>query len=103
MSCGSVSVVLMQLTPLVSLRSTNTWSPPHARYKNEKYRNQPLSITEYEPGFSSIAFKEARVVSTFSYFCKEARTTLQRYRARNASELSSQTTPASTQERRCYL
>ena len=48
--------------------STSTWSPPHARYRNEKYRNQPLSITDYEPGFSSIAFKEARVVSIHFFF-----------------------------------
>jgi hypothetical protein len=37
-----------------------SWSPPHARYRNEVYRNQPRSIVDYEPGYSSIAFKEGR-------------------------------------------
>ena len=40
------------------------WSPPHVRSKIEVYRNQPRSIVDYEPGFSSIAFQESKVVST---------------------------------------
>ena len=36
----------------------------HARSRLEIYKNQPRSITEYEPGFSSIAFKEAKTVSS---------------------------------------
>lgn len=37
------------------------WSPPHVRSKIEIYRNQPRSIVDYEPGFSSIAFQESKV------------------------------------------
>ncbi|CAH1795503.1 unnamed protein product, partial [Owenia fusiformis] len=38
----------------------SSWAPPHARSKLEVYKNQPRSIVDYEPGFSSIAFKEAK-------------------------------------------
>ncbi|XP_056019297.1 uncharacterized protein LOC125671809 isoform X32 [Ostrea edulis] len=37
------------------------WSPPHVRSRIEVYRNQPRSIVDYEPGFSSIAFQETKV------------------------------------------
>lgn len=36
------------------------WSPPSVRSKIEVYRNQPRSIVDYEPGFSSIAFQESK-------------------------------------------
>lgn len=36
------------------------WNPPNARSTVEKYRCQPRSIVDYEPGFSSIAFQEAK-------------------------------------------
>ncbi|XP_060066917.1 uncharacterized protein LOC132547177 isoform X3 [Ylistrum balloti] len=36
------------------------WSPPNVRSKIEVYRNQPRSIVDYEPGFSSIAFQESK-------------------------------------------
>ncbi|KAK3090212.1 hypothetical protein FSP39_010097 [Pinctada imbricata] len=36
------------------------WSPPHVRSKIEIYRNQPRSIIDYEPGFSSLAFQERK-------------------------------------------
>jgi len=39
----------------------NSWSPPHAKYRDEKYKVQPNSIVDYEPGRSSIALREARV------------------------------------------
>ncbi|XP_069125566.1 uncharacterized protein [Argopecten irradians] len=39
------------------------WSPPSVRSKIEVYRNQPRSIVDYEPGFSSIAFQESKSVS----------------------------------------
>lgn len=39
------------------------WSPPSVRSKIEVYRNQPRSIIDYEPGFSSIAFQESKSVS----------------------------------------
>ncbi|XP_033746573.1 uncharacterized protein LOC117331777 isoform X4 [Pecten maximus] len=39
------------------------WSPPSVRSKIEVYRNQPRSIVDYEPGFSSIAFQESKTVS----------------------------------------
>lgn len=42
--------------------SNSEWSPPHVRSKIEIYRNQPRSIVDYEPGFSSIAFQESKVV-----------------------------------------
>ena len=48
----------------------SSWSPPHAKYRPDVYRNQPRSITDYEPGFSSIAFREARTVS-FRSLCYE--------------------------------
>ncbi|KAL8600635.1 hypothetical protein ACOMHN_030291 [Nucella lapillus] len=41
------------------------WSPASVRSKIEVYRNQPRSIMDYEPGFSSIAFREAKTVSVF--------------------------------------
>ncbi|XP_056019271.1 uncharacterized protein LOC125671809 isoform X8 [Ostrea edulis] len=40
------------------------WSPPHVRSRIEVYRNQPRSIVDYEPGFSSIAFQETKVSTT---------------------------------------
>ncbi|GFO23492.1 sorbin and sh3 domain-containing protein 2 [Plakobranchus ocellatus] len=36
------------------------WNPPNVRSKIEVYRCQPRSIMDYEPGFSSIAFREAK-------------------------------------------
>ncbi|XP_067672537.1 sorbin and SH3 domain-containing protein 1-like isoform X5 [Haliotis asinina] len=36
------------------------WTPTHARSSIEVYRNQPRSIMDYEPGFSSIALREAK-------------------------------------------
>ncbi|KAJ8318284.1 hypothetical protein KUTeg_003375 [Tegillarca granosa] len=39
------------------------WSPPSVRSKIEVYRNQPRSIIDYEPGFSSIAFQETKTSS----------------------------------------
>ncbi|XP_052767527.1 serine/arginine repetitive matrix protein 2-like isoform X6 [Mya arenaria] len=36
------------------------WSPPSARASLDVYRNQPRSIVDYEPGFSSIAFRESK-------------------------------------------
>jgi hypothetical protein len=35
--------------------------PPHAKYRPQKYKNQPMKIEDYEPGFhSSIAQKQAK-------------------------------------------
>ncbi|XP_071132505.1 sorbin and SH3 domain-containing protein 1 homolog isoform X42 [Mytilus edulis] len=39
---------------------TFEWNPPNARSTVEKYRCQPRSIVDYEPGFSSLAFQEAK-------------------------------------------
>jgi len=37
----------------------------HYRYRDHRYKNQPLKIEDYEPGFhSSIAHKQAKTVST---------------------------------------
>ncbi|XP_052235392.1 uncharacterized protein LOC127847484 isoform X10 [Dreissena polymorpha] len=36
------------------------WSPANARSTHDVYRNQPRSIIDYEPGFSSIAFRESK-------------------------------------------
>ncbi|XP_048256892.1 serine/arginine repetitive matrix protein 2-like isoform X8 [Haliotis rufescens] len=36
------------------------WTPTHAKSSIEVYRNQPRSIMDYEPGFSSIALREAK-------------------------------------------
>ncbi|CAL1541904.1 unnamed protein product, partial [Lymnaea stagnalis] len=38
----------------------NPWAPSNARAKIEVYRCQPRSIMDYEPGFSSIAFREQK-------------------------------------------
>nr|XP_034313652.1 uncharacterized protein LOC105332198 isoform X43 [Crassostrea gigas] len=43
------------------IKYLDEWSPPHVRSKIEIYRNQPRSIIDYEPGFSSIAFQESKV------------------------------------------
>ena len=43
--------------------SSSHWVPPSVRSKIEVYRNQPRSIVDYEPGFSSIAIREAKTVS----------------------------------------
>ncbi|XP_065921672.1 sorbin and SH3 domain-containing protein 1 isoform X31 [Magallana gigas] len=43
------------------IKYLDEWSPPHVRSKIEIYRNQPRSIVDYEPGFSSIAFQESKV------------------------------------------
>ncbi|CAC5369196.1 unnamed protein product [Mytilus coruscus] len=42
------------------LNYLDEWNPPNARSTVEKYRCQPRSIVDYEPGFSSIAFQEAK-------------------------------------------
>ncbi|XP_061181927.1 uncharacterized protein LOC133190361 isoform X4 [Saccostrea echinata] len=46
------------------IKYLDEWSPPHVRSKIEVYRNQPRSIVDYEPGFSSIAFQESKVSTT---------------------------------------
>lgn len=51
--------------------SNSEWSPPHVRSKIEIYRNQPRSIVDYEPGFSSIAFQESKVVCKQIFFNKK--------------------------------
>ncbi|XP_013416125.1 sorbin and SH3 domain-containing protein 1-like isoform X3 [Lingula anatina] len=43
----------------------SSWSPPSARNRIEVYKNQPRKIEEYEPGFSSIAFRQAKVSPYF--------------------------------------
>ncbi|WAQ96535.1 SRBS1-like protein [Mya arenaria] len=40
------------------------WSPPSARASLDVYRNQPRSIVDYEPGFSSIAFRESKTAGS---------------------------------------
>ncbi|XP_078318292.1 uncharacterized protein LOC111118302 isoform X11 [Crassostrea virginica] len=45
------------------IKYLDEWSPPHVRSKIEVYRNQPRSIVDYEPGFSSIAFQESKVTT----------------------------------------
>ena len=47
--------------------SSYAWTPASVRSKIEVYRNQPRSIVDYEPGFSSIAIREAKTVSTGSF------------------------------------
>ncbi|XP_076073812.1 uncharacterized protein LOC143045293 isoform X13 [Mytilus galloprovincialis] len=42
------------------LNYLDEWNPPNARSTVEKYRCQPRSIVDYEPGFSSLAFQEAK-------------------------------------------
>ncbi|XP_053392586.1 sorbin and SH3 domain-containing protein 1-like isoform X6 [Mercenaria mercenaria] len=42
------------------IKYLDEWSPPSARSTLEVYRNQPRSIVDYEPGFSSIAFRESK-------------------------------------------
>ncbi|KAK2160622.1 hypothetical protein LSH36_129g05063 [Paralvinella palmiformis] len=37
-----------------------SYTLPHARYHDTKYKVQPMSIENYEPGFSSIAFRERK-------------------------------------------
>ncbi|KAH9502327.1 hypothetical protein Btru_073469, partial [Bulinus truncatus] len=38
----------------------NPWAPSNVTSRVERYRCQPRSIMDYEPGFSSIAFREQR-------------------------------------------
>lgn len=40
--------------------SSSNWVPASVRSRIEVYRNQPRSIMDYEPGFSSIALHEAK-------------------------------------------
>ena len=49
-----------------------SWTPPHARYTEERYKNQPKSISDYEPGRSSIAMKQpaTKAVSTTFETCR---------------------------------
>ena len=49
-----------------------SWTPPHARYTEERYKNQPKSISDYEPGRSSIAMKQpaTKAVSTTFVTCR---------------------------------
>lgn len=56
--------------------SNSEWSPPHVRSKIEIYRNQPRSIVDYEPGFSSIAFQESKVVCKQIFFNKKNKQTI---------------------------
>ncbi|XP_060598250.1 uncharacterized protein LOC132752021 isoform X18 [Ruditapes philippinarum] len=42
------------------IKYLDEWSPASARSTLEVYRNQPRSIVDYEPGFSSIAFRESK-------------------------------------------
>lgn len=56
--------------------SNSEWSPPHVRSKIEIYRNQPRSIVDYEPGFSSIAFQESKVVCKQIFFNKKKKPNL---------------------------
>jgi len=42
--------------------------PSHYRYTVHRYKNQPLKIEDYEPGFhSSIAQNQAKTVSTTNF------------------------------------
>eukprot|EP00106_Octopus_bimaculoides_P002732 XP_014770174.1 PREDICTED: sorbin and SH3 domain-containing protein 1-like isoform X12 [Octopus bimaculoides] len=43
------------------------WSPPDARSNLSTYKIQPRSIVDYEPGCSSIAFKESKPIRPLSY------------------------------------
>ncbi|XP_029637202.1 sorbin and SH3 domain-containing protein 1 isoform X8 [Octopus sinensis] len=43
------------------------WSPPDARANLSIYKIQPRSIVDYEPGCSSIAFKESKPIRPLSY------------------------------------
>uniref|UniRef100_A0A0B7A9T0 Sorbin and SH3 domain-containing protein 1 n=1 Tax=Arion vulgaris TaxID=1028688 RepID=A0A0B7A9T0_9EUPU len=40
--------------------SFSVWEPPSVKSKIEVYRCQPRSILEYEPGYSSISYRESR-------------------------------------------
>ncbi|KAL3877383.1 hypothetical protein ACJMK2_035100 [Sinanodonta woodiana] len=42
------------------IKYLDEWEPPSVRSKVEVYRNQPRSIVDYEPGFSSLAFRETK-------------------------------------------
>ncbi|KAK3610684.1 hypothetical protein CHS0354_028075 [Potamilus streckersoni] len=42
------------------IKYLDEWEPPSVRSKVEIYRNQPRSIVDYEPGFSSLAFRETK-------------------------------------------
>ncbi|XP_050393870.1 uncharacterized protein LOC126811885 [Patella vulgata] len=44
-------------------RRLYNYPPPQVRSKIEVYRNQPRSIMDYEPGFSSLAFQEVKTNS----------------------------------------
>ncbi|KAL4239958.1 Sorbin and SH3 domain-containing protein 1 [Mactra antiquata] len=46
------------------IKYLDEWSPPNARSTLEVYRNQPRSIVDYEPGFSSIAFRESKTAGS---------------------------------------
>ena len=51
---------------LCLLFAFRVWSPPDARSNSHQvYKIQPRSIVDYEPGCSSIAFKESKPVSDF--------------------------------------
>ncbi|XP_076458554.1 LOW QUALITY PROTEIN: uncharacterized protein LOC143292252 [Babylonia areolata] len=43
------------------------WSPANVKSRIEVYRNQPRSIMDYEPGYSSIAIREAKTRRPRSY------------------------------------
>jgi hypothetical protein len=43
--------------------------PPHARYRPQRYKNQPKRIEDYEPGCSSLAEKQAKTVKRLNAVC----------------------------------
>lgn len=46
--------------------------PSHYKYIDHRFKNQPMKIEDYEPGFhSSIAQNQAKTVSTKWLFCTE--------------------------------
>uniref|UniRef100_A0A8C6RPG4 Sorbin and SH3 domain containing 1 n=1 Tax=Nannospalax galili TaxID=1026970 RepID=A0A8C6RPG4_NANGA len=55
-----------------SLKSSperNAWEPPDKKVDTRKYRAEPKSIYEYQPGKSSVLTNEKMVMCIFKFFC----------------------------------
>uniref|UniRef100_A0A672IDX0 Sorbin and SH3 domain containing 2a n=1 Tax=Salarias fasciatus TaxID=181472 RepID=A0A672IDX0_SALFA len=89
---------LLQLRARDSDREKNEWGPPDRKVDTRKYRAEPKSIFEYEPGKSSILEHE-RPVSIFKNLISLKIIAASDYRKRRKSEPSSSQVKAPSQSR----
>lgn len=62
LSCPQLELGDLSSTNHVEYVAFSVWVPPNVKSKIEVYRCQPRSILEYEPGYSSVSFREERSV-----------------------------------------